>query len=255
MANQALKLELEKNLMQSSKKEENLLYFINASYIMELVTRELQFDRTNKKTIDKKYIEYLNDFKSSTNQLEKGNKDIRDFQNELSYKAYYQIFEEYMSEVFKTLLNHFPKFLRREKFDLEFDLIFEQENIDLLRKKIIEKRAKKYIQSNNILEIIQKFKSVFGIQISLNKKEKDKLFVASRIRNILTHNSGIVNDIFLDELRIHNISTKLKLGESIYPSLEKELELIEDEMEKIIQKIHKQIFKKIDQIQKYYDSK
>lgn len=255
MVTSKIKLELNETLYRAKEKEKNLLYFINASYIMEFISRILILDKKKKKPLDNKYEISLDDLIKSINELNKIDKNILDFQNELSYKSYYQIFEEYINGIFTVLFIHFPKFLRNEKFDLEFDLIFEQENIQMIRDKIIEKRVKKYIQSNNILEILKKFESIFGIDISLNKIDRDKLFLASKIRNILTHNNGIINDIFLDEIMLKNISTKYKLNESIFPSLNKELEQIEDDLIGIIIKIHDQIIKKLIQLKNYHDSK
>lgn len=250
--------EVEKKLIKALKnivaKERNLLNFINATYIMEVISRTLLVEKESISGLNENLVKYLKDLRYSLDNLETANKDLRDFQNELIYKSYYQNFEEYLSEIFVVLFSHYPIFLRKEKFDLEYDLIFEQNNVDYLRSKIIQKRAIKYVQSNNILDILKKFKTVFGIEVLLDKKEEEKLFLAARIRNILTHNNGIINEVFQEDLKFRNYKSDYKLGDSIFPHLDKELKNIEDFIAEISKSINDQIVKNIPQIEKYREN-
>lgn len=98
---------------------------------------------------------------------------------------------------------------------LHFDNIFEDNDIESIRNSVIELRVKGIIQSNNVVNIFTKIKSIFGIDIKLKKEEMDFLMLFSLKRNLLVHNSGKVNSIFLSEVKRHKIECSLKINDDI----------------------------------------
>ena len=46
-----------------------------------------------------------------------------------------------------------------------------------------------------------------------------ELFIGSLTRNILTHNNGVVNRIYLQEIKNQGMSTTYKIGDSVFPKL------------------------------------
>tara|TARA_R110002049_G_scaffold292343_1_gene476836 strand:- start:337 stop:1110 length:774 start_codon:yes stop_codon:yes gene_type:complete len=249
------KNEIKNALINAVKKENNLLRFLHISMNMEMISRKLQKDNLEGKIkLDNTYINTIKSYKLSEELLEKEGKSITDFQNELTYKLYFQVFEELLFDLFVILFQNFPEYLNKEKFDLNFDLIFNQNDIEIIRKKVIEGRAKKYIQGNNIKIIIEKFKTIFGIKISIPKNEMDKIFTASKIRNILTHNSGIINDFYINELKYEKIISNYNLGDSIVKNLGKEIDFIENIIINIGEEITNQIISKLNQLDKHSSS-
>jgi hypothetical protein len=98
---------------------------------------------------------------------------------------------------------------------LDYNIIFKESDIESLKRKIIEKKVKSIIQSNNIKKIINKFAYVFDIDITIAKEDIDSLFLASRIRNVLSHNNGKINSMFLSDLNKENIQTNYNLNDRI----------------------------------------
>src|SRR5690606_13475094 len=217
-----VEIEITNSLTKLYQKEKNLHEFLNftlLSYVISIYTTKNKEATNLIGSIDSSLIP---DFKKYKNNLSESQRDFRDYLNEYVYKLHYQTFEEFIFDIFATLLNHFPEFLKKDNIDLGYELIFEQSDINIIRKNIIEKRVKNYIQSNNLKYWLQKFKTVFGINIRIQKQDIETLYLASRIRNLLTHNNGIVNHIFISELRKENIKTEYQIGNSLINNLKNE---------------------------------
>lgn len=146
-----------------------------------------------------------------------GNRDLKIVTREFVYRNYYQIYEEFISSLLIYLYKTFPNFLKKENenVSLHFDNIFEDNDIESIRNSVIELRVKGIIQSNNVVNIFTKIKSIFGIDIKLKKEEMDFLMLFSLKRNLLVHNSGKVNSIFLSEVKRHKIECSLKINDDI----------------------------------------
>lgn len=146
-----------------------------------------------------------------------GNRDLKIVTREFVYRNYYQIYEEFISSLLIYLYKTFPNFLKKENenVSLHFDNIFEDNDIESIRNSVIELRVKGIIQSNNVVNIFTKIKSIFGIDIKLKKEEMDFLMLFSLKRNLLVHNNGKVNSIFLSEVKRHKIECSLKIKDDI----------------------------------------
>ncbi|MHA7844185.1 MAG: hypothetical protein ACX93I_12760 [Winogradskyella sp.] len=247
-----IELELANCLEKALLKENNILRFLHISRLNVLITTKIALDlEEGNIDLSEEYVENINRLLASEEKLESQGRTMLNFQYEMSYKLYYQAFEEFMFDLFVILFKNFPKFLNKDKIELQFDLIFGKDEIELIRLGIIENRVKKYIQSNNIKALIKKFETIFGIKLSLTKKEIDKIFFASKVRNVLTHNNGIVNDIFINELSHEKIKTNYLIGESIIEKLEYEIDQIDDIIIGISKRITFGIMSNLNQLDKY----
>lgn len=185
----------------------------------------------------------IRNFEFLKKKLKKNNREYLTINDELTYKAYYQMFEEFISESFQILFLNFPIFLKKDnhQFELDFESIFLSTEIEVIQNHIIEKKVKSIIQSNNIINSLKKYKSTFGLDIKFDERNLKQLFFASMNRNILTHNSGIVNTIYLQELKNQKIESDYKIGDSIYPLLYKHV----SSLSKVVNIISEQIYNKI----------
>ena len=91
--------------------------------------------------------------------------------------------------------------LSDSKNEISLSKLFDNNyNINDVRDFIISQKVKKIIQSNNIIDTIKKIERIFSINFEITKESIDNLFVSSLNRNLLTHNNGIVNEIYLEQL-------------------------------------------------------
>lgn len=177
------------------------------------------FESINSKTFNYKEFLTLN---SEINNQKKSYKTIN---LESAYKLYFQIFEEYLSEIIYACLFHFPKLMNtgtgETKNEIPFEKIFdEQSTIDDIKDFLITHRVKKIIQSNNITEILSKMETILSCKFKFNEKDLDFLFLTSLNRNILTHNNGIVNEVYLNLLSKRKIESALNKGDNIINLIE-----------------------------------
>lgn len=147
------------------------------------------------------------------------NSNYETINTELIYKLHFQAFEEFLAELLYFCFKEFPKFMNSvdSKNDIPFDKIFNTgSSIDDIKDFMITFRVKKIIQSNNIVETINKIERAFKFQFNLSEKQLNDLYIASLNRNLLTHNNGIVNEVYLHQLKIRKLNSNLKKGDSIF---------------------------------------
>lgn len=157
----------------------------------------------------------LNEYYQNLNEILKIHKSYKVLIIEKIFVNLFAQFEEYVSDVYKILFKHFPKFLNLDDVRIRYNDLFEQNNIEYLRFQIIERRVKSIIQSSNTFVILDKFKKIFGIDFKVETDIANKLFSISQQRNIIVHNSGIVNDIYISEFRKFGIDQDLKIGDYV----------------------------------------
>jgi hypothetical protein len=164
------------------------------------------------KTLISKYVET---YKKAIDELKTENKKYEDILIERLYVDNYFFFEETISECLKTLYNFYPKFLNKTEIVVDFDDLYEQDKIEFIRQNVIDNKVKSMIQSSNTFSILKKFNSIFGIEVNIDTKTLNQLFIISQNRNLLVHNKGIVSNIYLWELKNKKIKSELNLGEYI----------------------------------------
>jgi len=188
--------------------------------------------------------------------------DTEKYFNILNAKVYiddYSNFESLISEIMSIIYWFFPKFLvNSEKFNsiinVPYEEIFINNNIELARKTIIELKIKDIIQGSNIKEIINKFKTLFGVKIDIDEDKIKRLITISNNRNILVHNKGYINKIYVNILKINNINPEFDIDNELvidYTKYQNDSKLLEE----IGECIFSHIAENIKQIQHYYTNK
>jgi hypothetical protein len=158
-------------------------------------------------------------FEKTRNRLNLQSKAHGEINIELVYKSSFQFFEEYLAELISHCFRSFPYYMNlfEAKNEIPFEKIYnDSDNIQEIKDYMITYRVKKLIQSNNIIDAISRVEKTFNFQFNIEKEILDGLFVTCANRNILTHNSGIVNDIYISQLKSRKISTNLKKGDSVF---------------------------------------
>ncbi|MBM6995994.1 hypothetical protein IM700_010085 [Paenibacillus sp. DXFW5] len=172
---------------------------------------------------------------------------------ERCYISYYQAYEVYVSNLMKIVFWFFPEFFN-DKSNIDIKDIFNSDSILTVRNKLIDQKVKDTIQTNNISQLIKKFKDLFGVEIKIAKENLDYLIVASNTRNLLIHNNGIVNNIYIQNLNSSRISSSYHNGDKVIIS-EKDLRDCNKFFNKIVEETNSSMVSQMEQIIKYSNSK
>ncbi len=171
----------------------------------------------------------------------------------------YQSFEVFLSDLFKALYYAFPRFLTPDVINQDignvvYSDVFKSDTILRLRAAIIERKIKSVFQANNIAVAIAKLEKTFDIDFKIPEKDIQGLLEIAFDRNILIHNGGVVNDIYISGLNKLRITPKYKIGEKVVADDPRVTESSKF-LRRISVKIVDTIKDKIPQILKYYANK
>lgn len=248
-----LKLALNEVYASTLRAVSEITSYTALSFGMFAITNET-FNNTKNNKLEGKYNEVIRKMFTQFSDLFYTEGD--NFLNgsiEKCYINYYQAFEVFVGNIFKVIFWHFPIFLG-QKQSIDTQELFMSENILVVRNKLIEDRVKELIQTNNIKQVIIKLKDIFGIKLNNLKDDLDKLVIASHTRNLLIHNEGIVNNVFLKGLVNNKIKLDYQAGDKILIS-EKMLRDYNEYYNKMIKLLFENVENQIEGITRYAASK
>ncbi|OQX28294.1 MAG: hypothetical protein BWK80_00765 [Desulfobacteraceae bacterium IS3] len=172
----------------------------------------------------------------------------------------YSAFEKFLFDCFCSIYAFFPKYLGNQ-VNINTSDLFIAENIELCKKNIIESKVKNFIQSNNIMEIINGFRKEFSIkniESCVSEDEKNILCEISLIRNLVIHNNSIVNRIYIEQLKKF-LKDKVKYqfdeGDTVLNKLEDLVQDIKDISTRVCEKIADAIINDSKRLEKYHETK
>jgi len=250
-----LKKELTKSIIQFLKKENELLNSL--MYTSHLESFETYLEEHN--LMDDVFL-FMNrskvDYEKSRRKLLKVNTSMRKVNAGMVYKLYYKNFEELISNFIKSIYLVYPKFIDKENVfnQLEIDILQKSTTDEKIRKIIKDKRVNELVQENNIIAIILKFKIIFGVDLPLSEDEIKLILFFSMNRNLLIHNNGIINSLFLTEVKRFNLISNYELDENISSSLEKLTDKIQASIPKIASKIYEFLVSNVPQIELFSET-
>lgn len=103
-------------------------------------------------------------------------------------------FQSYLSDLLHHILEHYPKAMFGKKIDAK--VLYEVPDLDSLKRRAVDK----YVMDlgyKNAGELAEFLKDNFGLVTLSHSLTKLRLNRAIQIRNIIAHNRGIVNDVFI----------------------------------------------------------
>jgi len=196
-------------------------------------------------------------FEKTKKRISSQTKSYKAINFEIVYKLHFQVFEEYLSEVIYACFKNFPWFMNLfdTKNEIPFEKIYEEaSSIEEIKEFMITYRVKKIIQSNNIVDAISKIEKMFHFKFNIEERDLDKLFITAANRNILTHNNGIVNEIYIQQLRSRGITNALRKGEHVLKTIEGLYDVEIQNQGEIVKKIHEVILNDRVRLKKHHDS-
>jgi len=147
----------------------------------------------------------------------------------------YSAFEKFLFDCFCAIYTFFPKYLGAQKSISVSDL-FIGGDIELCKKNIVELEVKSFVQSQNIIGVIEGFNKKFHLDLSsvVSKDDKKLLFELSLLRNLLIHNNGVVNRVYSEAVKDKKGLLK---GQVKYPFREGETVLSQSQLHDLVEDI------------------
>jgi len=172
----------------------------------------------------------------------------------------YSAFEKFLFDCFCAIYTFFPKYIG-DKVSVNISDLFINENIELCKKNIIELKVKNFIQSNNIMEILNGFRKEFSIKTvedSVSGDERNILYEISLVRNLIIHNNSIVNRVYKDQIKKlpqDKVKYQFNEGDTVLDNLEYLVQDIKDTATKVCEKIADAIINDSKRLEKYHKEK
>jgi hypothetical protein len=114
--------------------------------------------------------------------------------SELLFSFLVDNFQTYLSELTLELFNHKPEVLSGGS--TKNSIVFSSPDLETLKKTIIEKTILD-LGYRNVNDIDQYFREKFGFSIVVNWLQEKRLARLIQIRNVIAHNRGKINRLFL----------------------------------------------------------
>ena len=219
------------------KMEQNKLFQVQEVLSTEII-KEIKKDT---KLTEK--IPAIAVYDSNNLQLRATGKTYKNALEEKIFTDGYRVFEEFLNEVFTNIFSVFPYLLLEKKgakreITIPFDYIFTSPNIEGSKALLIENRVKSYLQSDNILTILDRFRTTFDLKMTVDETQKLSCQRIALLRNIITHNNSIINEIYINSITKFDIQGDVyTLDQSILPDLETEINTQRIVLDKIVQQI------------------
>jgi hypothetical protein len=120
------------------------------------------------------------------------------------------IFEAFVSDSLRAVLTYRPEIMKTRKKELSYENILSKSDLQQIIRFMVEKELRE-MTSVSIKEQWLNYEKRFGVPFQSISHDVDRLCEANGQRNLLMHNGGIANEIYLSSVK----NPKLKLGERV----------------------------------------
>ena len=164
--------------------------------------------------------------------------------HEIKYINAIQNFEVFLGECYKVIFWFYPELLSSK--DYENFKKYNGKNKLYERSAFLDRKVKKFIMNGDLTSSIYELYTVIGKE---NPFEEDKINILKLMclnRNLIVHNLGIVNDIYLREVKNKNLSCQYVEGQYIFEGKENKKSITTyDGLDELLQSIADVIVKDI----------
>ncbi len=194
------------------------------------------------------------------NKLSASGRSYENIVDEKNLVDTYSAFEKFLFDCFCAVYTFFPKYLGAQKSISVSDL-FIGGDIELCKKNIVELEVKSFVQSQNIIGVIEGFNKKFNLDLSSVVSEDDKklLFELSLLRNLLIHNHGVVNRVYSEVVKDKKglkgqVKYPFKEGDTVLNQLPNLVQDIKDISVRVSEKMADAIIGHSTQLEKHYEN-
>jgi hypothetical protein len=144
--------------------------------------------------------EFLENEVERTDQIERADRLV----DRLLFAAAIDTFQTYLSDLLLEIITKHPRCLSSKQIKAQW--IFEEPDIDSLKRRLLEKHVVD-LGYRNVPDLIDEIKENFGLDIAQGWLGALRLSVLFQIRNLITHNRGVINTIF--QFRVHSHKSRI----------------------------------------------
>lgn len=119
--------------------------------------------------------------------------------SENALKNIVSILEDYLKEILTYLFNKYPEHVFTKKGQVGLNQLLEYESIEDLKDRVITDKVVS-ISYKSIPDIIKYIEKEFNLDFKFHQAIYDGLTEVSGTRNLLVHNKGIINEVFLEKV-------------------------------------------------------
>jgi len=210
----------------------------------------------NSRTVEELSLKYEDLYR----QLSESGRSYENIVEEKNLIDTYSAFEKFLFDCFCAIYTFFPKYIG-DKVSVNISDLFIDENIELCKKNIIELKVKNFIQSNNIIDILNGFRKEFSLKTikdAVSEDERNILYEISLIRNLIIHNNSIVNRVYKEQIKKlpqDKVKYQFNEGDTVLDKLEYIVQDIKDTATKVCEKIADSIIDESGRLEKYHERK
>lgn len=201
----------------------------------------------------------INEYNRLNQEIKERNKSVRTLLLEKVFLDTYAAFEVLLSECLTYHYLKFPKSCMKKgkgTLSVDFSDIFENDDIEMIKKHIVGSMVKGIIQKKSISDSIDELLNTVQIRKNdqgevFSRQERKNLSRVQAIRNLITHNHGIMNNFTLKLLEKHNVTHPFTGGESVTESLDEELGIADPLFQHLAEQIQVAILRQQPTLERY----
>jgi hypothetical protein len=148
------------------------------------------------------------------------------------------LFDAFLADIFSEIVRARPHILRTSKKQITYDKLLEFNSFDALVNFIVSREMNE-LSYKPILDQVKYYRERFGVGIEESGIEVSELIELKATRNLLMHNNGVVNHIYMELVPdgAYKLGEEVKVDVSYFDKALKSLETVADFItEKLIEK-------------------
>jgi len=170
----------------------------------------------------------------------------------------YSSLEKFLFDCFFIVYSCFPKFLGENK-SVSIAELFINDDIERCKKHIIEQEVKSIIQSNHVIDTLKSFIKKFKMKTikELSEGEEARILLEiSWVRNIIIHNNGEINQIYIQDVNKKldgNSKYDFSLGDSVVEKIDRVVVDVKTISEKLCENLENLLISDFSRLKNYHD--
>lgn len=138
--------------------------------------------------------------------------------HEIKYINAVQNFEVFLGNCYKVIYWYYPELLSGKDFEIYSK--FRGKNKIYERESLLDRKVKSFIMNGDLTKSIDELYKLITKPNNIPKVHLDELKIICKNRNLIVHNLGIVNDLYLREIKNENLRCDYVEGQYIFEGKE-----------------------------------
>lgn len=138
--------------------------------------------------------------------------------HEIKYINAVQNFEVFLGTCYKVIYWYYPELLAQKDYEIYKN--FKGKNKVYERESLLDRKTKSFIMNGDLTKSIDELYNLIDRSNAIPNECLDELKIICKNRNLIVHNLGIVNDLYLREIKNEKLRCDYKEGQYIFEGKE-----------------------------------